>query len=352
MYTSAINFLLFAADNLSRIFMPNLVKDLGGSDMMLGIIVAAYSATMFLSHYIFGRASDMHGRRLILRIGLIVSALAFLLQIAAWDYTSLLVARVIAGFAWGIAPAALVAYVYETKKSIGKFSSYGAFGWFIGSLLAGLLVAYNRLFIVSSLFLFTGFLVSLRMPSAGEHKVSVPLFPIRIIKKNMRIYVQYFLRHLGANISWTVYPLYLSGIGASYFWIAITYAVNTGTQAIVMRYLDSYDNKKLISWGLFLSIIFFGGLALATDFWKVIPLSVILGFSWSMLYVGSLKTLLEGNVERATATGLLNSTIHSAGILGPLMAGIIATLAGYRAAVSVSALLCFIAYIDNRLWKA
>ncbi|MFH1789436.1 MAG: MFS transporter [Candidatus Altiarchaeota archaeon] len=352
MYTSIINFLLFGADNMSRIFLPNLVKELGASDMELGLIVGIYSAMTFTAHYIFGRASDMHGRRIILRTGLLLSAITFMLQVFTKDYSSLFLARALAGFTMGIAPAALIAYVYEAKESIGKFSSYGAFGWFTGSIIAGVLVAYNRLFTASSIFLFIAFLISLKMPSSGTKKIHVPFFPVKLIKKNVRIYVQYFLRHVGANMTWTIYPIYLAGIGASPLWVGVTYAVNTGTQAIVMRRLDKYDNRKLISRGLFLSIIFFGGLAMATNYIQVIPLSIVLGFSWAFLYVGSLESLLEGNVERATATGLLNSTINSAGIVGPLAAGVIATLAGYRAAVAVSALLCIIAYVDNRLSKA
>ena len=352
MYSSAINFLLFAADNMSRIFLPNLVKDLGGSDMALGIIVGAYSAMTFAAHYLFGRASDMRGRRVILRIGLILSAAAFLLQVLAKDYETLFLARLLAGFTIGIAPAALIAYVYEAKHSIGKFSSYGSFGWFTGSIIAGIIVAIKHLFIASSIFLFIAFLLSLRMPSSGTNKIHVPFIPRKLIKKNIRIYTQYFLRHFGANITWTIYPLYLASIGASFFWIGIIYAINTGVQAIVMRYLDGIDNRKLVSWGLLLSIVFFSGLTVSTHFWQAAALSVILGFSWSMLYVGSLRMLLEDNVERATASGLLNSVINAAGITGPLAAGLIATFAGYRVAVAASTLLCIIAYADNRLSKS
>jgi len=202
---------------------------------------------------------------------------------------------------------------------------------------------------LSSVFLFLAFLVSLRMPSAGEHRVKVPVLPVALIKKNKNVYVPFFLRHFGASIAWTVFPLYMVGIGASFFWIGILHTINTGTQALVMRRLDPVDNDKLIMWGLVLSVFVFLAYALATDYLQLIPVQLMLGFAWAFLFVGSLESLLEGNVERATASGVLNSTINLGGILGPLAAGVIIVVSGFKAAMLASGALCLMGLVYRML---
>lgn len=345
MIPSGINFFINGADNLGRIFIPNIVKELGGSNFQVGLAVSVYPAMSFLSYYLFGRAADVYGRRTILRAGLFFSALAFLLQVSADDYWTLFTARALAGFCYGIAPAALIAYAYEKKKKIGVFSSYGALGWAAGSVAAGLLTSYDSIFMLSSLMLFAAFLASSRIPKASEARVHVPSIPLDLIRKNAGVYVPYFFRHLGANVTWTILPLYFVSIGASHLWIGLLYAINTGTQFLVMRRIDSIDNEKLIKWGLALSTIAFVCYSAATDYRQTIPIQIIVGFSWAFLYVGSLKSLLTRNLERATASGLLNSTIMLSGIIGPLLAGVITSFESYRVAMLFSAFLCLVSLV-------
>jgi MFS family permease len=107
-----------------------------------------------------------------------------------------------------------------------------------------------------------------------------------------------------------------------------------------MRRLDSLNNNMLVFWGLILSAAVFFGYSLATDYRQIIPIQVVLGFAWSFLYVGSLRTLLENNVERASAAGLLNSTINLAGIVGPLISGFITAFASFGVAFVFSGFLC------------
>ena len=47
----------------------------------------------------------------------------------------------------------------------------------------------------------------------------------------------------------------------------------------------------------------------AQDFYQLIPVQVLLGYSWSCLYVDSLLYLMKHNVEKATCSGILSSLI-------------------------------------------
>ena len=57
------------------------------------------------------------------------------------------------------------------------------------------------------------------------------------------------------------------------------------------------------------------------------PTQILLGVSWATLYVGSLKFVMERNVERATSTGLLNSVMSICAIIGPLIGGSVVVVA-------------------------
>ena len=72
MRPNLIQFLSLAATNVSWVYIPILAKGLGLSDTYIGIVVALYAFALFLSSYLFGRASDKLGNRIFfLRIGLL-----------------------------------------------------------------------------------------------------------------------------------------------------------------------------------------------------------------------------------------------------------------------------------------
>ena len=71
-------------------------------------------------------------------------------------------------------------------------------------------------------------------------------------------------------------------------------------------------------------------------------MQVALGAGWSCLYVGTLKHVLEKNVEKATTGGLVNSTINMSSIIGALLGGTISAVWGYLAPMYLAAALSLI----------
>jgi MFS family permease len=72
-----------------------------------------------------------------------------------------------------------------------------------------------------------------------------------------------------------------------------------------------------------MSFITFISFTLAQNFWHMFPTQIMLGASWATIYVGSLKFIMERNVERGTSTGLLNSVLSISAIIGPILGGVI-----------------------------
>jgi MFS family permease len=342
-----IQFLSNSALFASALFIPILAGELSASDFQVGLIVGAYGFALFVSNYIFGRYSDIHGKKLFLQIGLILSGIACLIQILGTDVWSLAIARTIVGFCAGIYPSALLAKAYLIREEhIGKFTSFGSFGWSFGILVAGILSIYWQIFLFSSILFFIAFLISFMVSFKDDVKIAVPLFPKDVIKRSLPAYMALLVRHTGAMGVWTIFQLYLhEDLGGSLLSIAILYSLNPFGQFVTMQFIDRFKSTRLISAGLLISIVSFSAMAMVTDFWMMVIPWVVLSVAWAFLYVGSLKFVMERNIEKATSTGLLNSTLHISGIIGALMGGLVSFHFGRIVNIMLAAFMCAIALI-------
>ena len=329
-----INALSNAALFGSLLLVPLFAEELGASPAEIGIIVAFYAAANLLASYIFGRLSDIHGRRIFLISGLALSSVACLLQYFAHDTLMLLVTRVLLGFSAGIYPAALLAYAYESKKRMSRFLAWGSGGWGLGTLVAGIVATMFSIrepFLFSALLMAMAIPIALMMPFRGDVKMAIPLFPVKVIKRNISIYLPVLVRHTGACAIWVMYPFFIRGLGgvngSLFLWVGVMYAVNSFTQFLVMPHLKKRSDV-LISWGIVASVATFLLFPMCNTVWELMPTQILLAISWALIYVGSIKFMMAHNKERATATGFLNSILQMSSILGALIGGFIVQITG------------------------
>jgi len=92
--------------------------------------------------------------------------------------------------------------------------------------------------------------------------------------------------------------------------------------------MDRLRSTLLIVIGLIASAAAFYSFTLARGFAGMLAAQLLLGLSWTGLYVGGLKYIMERNDERATATGIFQSTINISEALGPLLGGILVLTTG------------------------
>ena len=325
-------------------------NELGIDDNGIAYVAALFAASMIFSNYLFGRASDYYGRRLFLLIGLAISAITFLIQLFMNDFWSYLGFRLLTGISLGIYPGALIAYVHESKRKLGNFSSYGAMGWLVGMISAGILAQYfflRSVFILSSSMFILAFIIALGLPPIKHTPIKVPLFPKKLLKKNIAIYLSILVRHSGANLMWVFWPLFLQSLGADLLWIGIITAINAISQAIIMYFIvDKIDCRLSIHIGLFLSGATFLSFALAQNYIQLLPTQVFLGMSFAFMYVGAIIYLNKYNVERGTATGLLNSIFNLSSLIGSVFAVLLIAIFGdYRVIIICAAIMAFIGFV-------
>ncbi len=350
MRLNTIQLFINMAVMMSNLFIPVLAHNLGASGTQIGIIGAVYGAAMFISTYIFSRAADSYPPKTLLYAGFISATVTFFLQVFAYDPLSLAIIRALAGFTVGVYPAVLMLYVYNLRRSIGKFSSFMPLGWAVGNLLAGVIAVYWQIFSISSLLFAASFLITLTLPDAKvSTRKKADYFSRDILKKNWNIYFGFFLRQIGANNVWVIFPLYLVSLGANEFWVGIIYMLNPTLQFFIMRRLDSYKTKSLIHAGDLLSAAAFIALIPLTIYYQAVVGMVLIAFSYSFLYVGSMRELIETNEEKGAAAGLLNSSIAFATIIGSLVGGIILEYYGFRAVMAAGAFFALVGYAVMQL---
>lgn len=334
-----LSFLLNASISATAIFIPLLAAEVGASYFELGIIGMAYGLANFISFYIFGRLSDKTGRRRIfVKFGFLFAAVMFALQVFMNDVFSMVFIRALAGFSLGIFYFPLLAFLTGLeghKRKIGIYSGFGALGWGFGYVFAGAAGDYSIIFLSTAAFLFLGFFISLFLPDVRHERVEIPKIPFKIIKENWRIYLSLLLRHTGALSVWLIFPLYLMNLGADKFIIGLLLGLNPLAQFFVMSWVgklsETVRETKIIRTGYVLSAMVFLFYFLSTDVFQIFPIQILLAFSWSFIWAGSLIHLVSKNVEKATSTGIMGSVLGLASVLGPISGGIISQLFGFHA---------------------
>ena len=323
--TETIQIMAGAAMLSAFTYVPILAREtMGAPEVLITILVGAYATAAFLTSYIFGRAGDVYGRRIVIRFGLLAALVSFGLLIVSRDFQTLFIVRVANGLCVGIYPGALAAYAFESNMKMGRYASWGAMGWGVGTLLAGYAAGTDiyLAFVMSTLFLLIAFISALTLPALPRTRIEVPWFPVETFKRNLSIYLSVFIRHSSAFAIWTLWPLFLfDKFQADTFLIGIVQATNAISQVVFMATItDRVQCRKLVLIGLLTSAVTFVWFTVAADFFQIVLTQVLLGFAWATMYVGALKYVTERNEERSTASGLLQSTLSISGVVGPIIA--------------------------------
>ncbi|MGH3478272.1 MAG: MFS transporter, partial [Nocardioidaceae bacterium] len=127
--------------------VPTIVSDLGGFTQFPWLF-SAYLLTQAATVPIYGRLSDMFGRRPILFVGIGLFLVGSVLCGLAWSMPALIVARAVQGLGAGaIQPAAMtiVGDIYtiaERAKVQGYLASVWGMSSVVGPLIGGLVTEY------------------------------------------------------------------------------------------------------------------------------------------------------------------------------------------------------------------
>jgi len=107
--------------------LPLYAKGFGADGLATGLLVTSYSLVQLVMAPVWGRVSDRIGRRPVLILGLLGSALAYVAFARADSLAALFVSRVIGGVGGSTIPAAQ-AYIADVTPPAGRAGNMGLIG--------------------------------------------------------------------------------------------------------------------------------------------------------------------------------------------------------------------------------
>lgn len=152
-------------------------KKYGLSDFQNGLLFALFSICQFISTPIIGRMSDKFGRRPMLLISIIGTALSFFVMAFAPSVAFLFLARALDGLTAGNVPVIFAVVSDTTKpeeraKAFGYIGSAFSFGFIFGPAIAALTLSFgeNIPFIIAGVIsIIAAILTFLYLPETNKH---------------------------------------------------------------------------------------------------------------------------------------------------------------------------------------
>lgn len=166
---TVINLLVFFSFQMIFPTLPLYIKELGGTDSVIGLVIGAFTATSLITRPFAGLALDKIGRKQIFVAGLVVLGLSALSYSFAQSITVMIFIRLLHGLGWGIAgtAASTVAAEIIPRERFGEGMGYFSMANSLSLAIApavGLYIVhkygFRDMFRLSTLLVSCGFLLA------------------------------------------------------------------------------------------------------------------------------------------------------------------------------------------------
>lgn len=327
--------------------LPFYVESFGAKPFIITSLFAVFSLFSFLSAPFLGSLSDKLGRRPVLIISILSTAIGWIVFALANQIWILFLGRIIDGMAAGNLPIAQ-SYLSDISKTdkertenMGLIGSMFGIGFIIGPMIGGLLSSISHSFpfwVVGFLALINSILVFFFLPETNRNidksrKLSLnPITPLIKAAKNKELlpaYIIWFFFGISAVGMHSVFSLFLShafGYGAFTSGIFMTIigvviAINQGV-ALKHFWLKKFKESNLTLW--LMPTFAVGYLIMGIEILPVFLAGmVMITFSQSVLRV-TLMSQIAGSAspnERGEVMGVLAAVMSLSTIVGPMIAG-------------------------------
>ena len=151
------NFFIFLGFQMTLPTLPLFIKELGGSDQLIGVIVGVFTFSALLFRPYAGHALETKGRQFVYMLGLSI----FVLSVGSFAFITsigfLILMRIVQGIGWGFSTTATGTIATDLipprrrGEGMGYFGLSGnlalAFGPALGLTLAGV-ISFTSLFLI------------------------------------------------------------------------------------------------------------------------------------------------------------------------------------------------------------
>ncbi len=317
---------------------------------IIATMIMVYSLMQFVFSPIWGRLSDRYGRRPILLMSLMGSALTHVMFALGGNLTVLFIARILTGIFAATVPTAM-AYISDVTspedraRGMGLVGAAFGLGFILGPALGGILshlASYRLPLMVAgalsfSAFVFAFFKLSETVDTANPVTRDYRRFNLKNLYRALHhpslgvLFLIFFIVSTSFANFETIFALYLErsfGYKASHagYFFAMIGTISAVTQGVFIGKLSRrFGEKKLITAATLLLGLAFLILPIAHFMPFFLFILAIIAFSFGM-HNPSVTALISKNAGKDEQGGILgiNQSFSSLGrVIGPLWAGFI-----------------------------
>ncbi|MDD2916517.1 MAG: MFS transporter [Candidatus Gracilibacteria bacterium] len=322
--------------------LPSIIRGFGLSENWVGFVFASFSIGMFLGGIVFGRLSDVYGRKNILAITSFINMLGYLVFAFSGNVYLFILGRLLsglggAGMAIGQAYVADISTAENRTKNLGLTGAMFGLGFTIGPVLGGLFSSNSHLGLglISASIIFLNFLIILfflpNIPKKHLESKDEAVFPLDFHHHKKQIYLLFsiaFILSLGFSAMQTTFALLLTDrfvfsekmIGYCLGLIGVASIIY---QAFLVQHVRKWlDEKGMILFGLASLAISFTLFAVNPYFLGIFIIIAFFPLGQGSINpaVGSLHAHYAGK-EVGKALGTNASMMSLGSIAGPFLAG-------------------------------
>ena len=360
-----IGVLCFISYNMVR--MPVLAlfaESLGASPERIGVIVSVSTLTGVVLKLPSGALSDIYGRRILLRIGVIAFGIPPFFYPFISDLNVLTLLRLFHGLATAIfAPSALatVAELYRERRgaALGTYTACTQSGALLGPFIGGYLAfayGYSSAFLTAGLFgcaaivLFYSLHLSPpppRLHDKGQASVWSEMWRgFSIVARNRKVLVTSSTdaaKMIANGALMAFLPLYGISVGLNAGEVGLLFTIQSLTsfvsKPIMGRVSDRMGRQPLIMLGLLICAVTFVSIPHASELALLLVLSAGFGFGEAVVSSSSSAFVADSSEFKTLGAGMgMQGTIGDIGhASGPLLAGVLIANMNYAGAFGIIA---------------
>ena len=360
-----IGVLCFISYNMVR--MPVLAlfaESLGASPERIGVIVSVSTLTGVVLKLPSGALSDIYGRRMLLRIGVIAFGIPPFFYPFISDLNVLTLLRLFHGLATAIfAPSALatVAELYRERRgaALGTYTACTQSGALLGPFIGGYLAfayGYSPAFLTAGLFgcaaivLFYSLHLSPpppRLHDKGLASVWSEMWRgFSIVARNRKVLVTSSTdaaKMIANGALMAFLPLYGISVGLNAGEVGLLFTIQSLTsfvsKPIMGRVSDRMGRQPLIMLGLLICAVTFVSIPHVSELALLLVLSAGFGFGEAVVSSSSSAFVADSSEFKTLGAGMgMQGTIGDIGhASGPLLAGVLIANMSYAGAFGIIA---------------
>ncbi len=372
-YLCTLGVFCFISYNLVRMPVLSLfAESLGAGPERIGLIVSVSTITGVLLKLPSGALSDIYGRKMLLRIGVVAFGLPPFIYPFISDLNSLTALRFVHGLATAIfAPSALatVADLYKERRgaALGTYTACTQSGSLLGPFLGGWLAytaGFSTAFVTAGVFGCIAILIffSLHLDEPPPRVREKGLAPVLAemgkgflaVARNRKVLITSSTdaAKMVANGALMAFlPLYGLSVGLNAGQVGLLFSVQAVTsflaKPVMGRVSDRIGREPLILAGLLICAATFISMPHVGSFALLLVLSSGFGFGEAVVSSSSAALVADSSEFKRLGAGMgMQGTVMDIGhASGPLLAGLLIAHVSYQGAFAVIAGLQILAAI-------